>query len=139
MKKSILSLILLFVFSFLWSQKIFDYKLKTKTNAKDRTMILDIFRAKLYENYKEEFVFVVNSMNVYNDYVWLMVDTKRKDGKEFNIDKDGEYDCCHAEALFRKKSGKWYIIESGEFSTDVWYVGLWESYKLPQKMFFKLE
>lgn len=31
-------------------------------------------------------------------------------------------DCCHAEAFLKKTNGQWKVIESGFFSTDVWWL-----------------
>ena len=126
-----------FIFFFFSSnaQRILDYKVKNSSNTIERTMILDIFRAKLYEEYKYEFVFVVNHFKVGNNYAWLMADATRKDGKSIRLG-DGE-DCCHVEALFKKMGNKWYIAESAAFSTDLWYEGIQDRYpKAPIGIFY---
>ena len=41
------------------AQMIYDIKVKNPTNEKDRTMMLDILRANLYQNYKQELIFEV--------------------------------------------------------------------------------
>jgi hypothetical protein len=134
MKKIVITVCLGFVFNMGYSQMMYSYKEKTKTNSKDRTMMLDIFRANLYEDFKQEFVFVVDVFNVCNNYAWFRGSVQRKDGKKVKLDED--YDCCHVEALFKKSNGKWLIVESGAFSTDVWYDGLWDRMnKVPRKIF----
>lgn len=107
---------------------VFDLKVKTAANSADRTKMLDILRAKMYEEYKQEFVFVVDHFKMSNNYAWFMGDVQRKDGRKIVFPDDGVYDCCHAQALFRKKSGKWYLVESGSFATDVWFEGIEDRY-----------
>ncbi len=121
-KRTLFVSLLLMMFSFSQAQRILDYKVKNNSNLADRTMMLDILRAKLYEGYRQEFVFVVNHFKVGNNYAWFMGDATRKDGKSIRLG-DGE-DCCHVEALFKKIGSKWYIAESAAFSTDVWYDGI---------------
>ena len=133
MQKLSLSLLLIFILDVSYSQNIMDFKIKTASNSADRTMMLDILRGKLYETYHQEFVFVVNHFKTGNGYAWFMGQVARKDGKELRIqyDKNGEWnglDCCHVETLFKKSGGKWYIVESGEFSTDLWYAGISNRY-----------
>lgn len=118
------------------AQNITSYKVKTNANAKDRTQMLDILRAKLYENYKQEFVFVVNKLNVSsNGYAWFEGEAQRKDGKKVRVSQYA--DCCHVQALFKKSGGKWYIEESAAFATDVWYDGIWDRYPVSSALFFK--
>jgi len=109
---------LLMMFSSSQAQRIMDYKVKNNSNVTDRTKMLDILRAKLYEEYRQEFVFVVNHFKVGNNYAWFKGEATRKDGKEVELTEMG--DCCHVEALFKKIGSKWYIAESGAFSTDAW-------------------
>lgn len=116
-KRTLFIALLLMLFSNLKAQRILDYKVKNNSNLADRTMMLDIFRAKLYEEYRQEFVFVVNHFKVGNNYAWFKGEATRKDGKEVELTEFG--DCCHVEALFKKIGSKWYIAESGAFSTDV--------------------
>jgi hypothetical protein len=59
---------------------------------------------------------------------------QRKDGKEIEL-PDDSYDCCHVEALFKKNKEKWQILESGAFSTDVWWDGIWERTATPAAIF----
>jgi hypothetical protein len=118
-KRILFVTMLLMMFSFSQAQRILDFKVKNNSNLADRTMMLDILRAKLYEGYRQEFVFVVNHFKVGNNYAWFMGEATRKDGKSVRLNE--MEDCCHVEALFKKIGSKWYIAESGAFSTDVWY------------------
>ncbi len=118
------------------AQFIQEYKTKTSSNSRDRSMMLDILRANLYQEFEQELVFVVNHFKVGNNYAWFMGNAQRKDGQEIMF-PDDYYDCCHVEALFRKSNGKWYLVKSGAFSTDVWYDGIWEDYEdAPREIFF---
>ena len=122
------------MFSFTsFGQSILDYKVKNASNTKDRTMMLDILRASLYQEYKQEFIFVVDVFNVSNNYAWFKGSVQRKDGRPVKVEEDA--DCCHVEALFKKNAGKWYIVESVAFSTDVWYDGIWTRVNAPKNIF----
>lgn len=115
------------------AQSIQDYKTKTSTNNEERTQMLDLLRAEMYRGHKQEVQFVVEKLNVQGEYAWFQGQVQRKDGKEFEI--AGEADCCHMEALLRKKKGRWYIEEMTAFSMDVWWDGIWEERKLPRELF----
>jgi hypothetical protein len=138
MKKYILLIALTFSFILtnkLSAQAVYDYKVKTKANESDRTKMLDILRAKLYEEYRQEFIFVVDKLNVSDGYAWFQGVVKRNDGEPVQVNE--EEDCCHVEALMKISKGKWYIVEMAAFSTDVWWEGLWERTGAPKKIFFQ--
>lgn len=115
------------------AQPIKDYKTKTVANNSERSKMLDLLRAEMYRKHKQQVQFVVEKLNVQGDYAWFQGQVQRKDGKEFEI--EGEADCCHVEALLKKKSGKWYIEEMAAFSMDVWWDRIWEEKKLPRQLF----
>jgi hypothetical protein len=101
--------------------------------------MLDIYRAKLYNDYKQEFVFVVNHFKVGGNYAWLMADVQRKDGFRVRMPDDGVgWDCCHVEALFKNSRGKWLLVESGEFSTDVWWTNICRRYPQAPPLIFDI-
>jgi hypothetical protein len=142
---------LFFIFSIfnstdLFAQKIVSFKTKNAQNQIERTQILDLIRADLYQYHQQEFIFVVNKLNINipnidddtaatnTQFAWFMGDAQRKDGKKIKLDPYS--DCCHVEALLKKSKGKWYIVELHAFSTDVWYENLWERTGAPQKLFF---
>lgn len=135
--RSIILLIFFLPFAFVnsFGQAIYDFKIKSATNEKDRTMILDLVRGSLYQSHRQEFIFVVNKLNVTNTHAWSQGDAQRKDGRKVVVE---EYeDCCHVEALLKKNAGKWYIMELSAFSTDMWWGDLWNRYRLPRQLFFK--
>lgn len=128
----------LVVFSFLIAtttkaQKVVDYKTKSALNAADRTVMLELLRTKMKNEYKSDFLFTVRHFKVANNAAWFMGDAAWKVPKQMVLSADK--DCCHVEALFKKIRGKWQIIESEAFSTDVWYEGIWDRYTLPRAIF----
>lgn len=116
------------------AQAIIDIKVKNPSNEKERTMMLDILRANLYQQYKQELIFEVKHFKMSAGFAWFMGNAARKDGKPV---KTGEYsDGTHVEALFTKKGDKWYLAESGAFSTDMWWSGIsWNYPKAPKGIF----
>ncbi len=108
------------------AQNIRDFKVKNAQNAAERTLLLDMFRAKLFEEYKQEFIFVVDVFKVNKQYAWFSGRAQRKDGKEILIKEDE--DCCGVQALFKKSGTKWLIAASAAFPTDAWYDHIWEEY-----------
>lgn len=116
---------------------VLDYKTKTKTNEKERTYLLDLLRANLGNEFKQEFIFVVELFKISGDYAWFRGTAKRKDGKEITLSEEIPYDCCHVEALFKKTNGKWQISESAAFSTDVWWDGIQSRYPKANKDIFQ--
>lgn len=133
MKRILLLIAFAFSSNMAICQIMYDYKTKTKSNENDRTMMLDILRADLYQEYKQEFIFVVDVLNVSNGYAWFKGIVQRKDGRKVISGQDT--DCCHVESLFKKSNGKWYIVESAAFGTDVWYDGIWNRTNAPKKIF----
>lgn len=116
------------------AQMVYDIKVKNAMNEKDRTMMLDILRANLYQEYKQELVFEVQHFKLGGGYAWFRGNAVRKDGKQVKV---REYeDCCHVEALFTKRGDKWYIETSSAFSTDVWFVGLISKFPRAPKAIF---
>ena len=53
-------------------QYIQDYKTKTSSNSGDRTVMLDILRANMYKEFKQELVFAVHHFKGGNNYAWFM-------------------------------------------------------------------
>ncbi|TGK52717.1 hypothetical protein EHQ99_05200 [Leptospira bouyouniensis] len=117
-------------------QTIQNYKTKSKTNEVERTYLLDLLRARMSNEFKQEFIFVVEHFKVAGDYAWFRGTAKRKDGKDIELPEDIPYDCCHVEALYKKVNGKWQISESAAFSTDVWWDGIQQRYPKASKDIF---
>jgi hypothetical protein len=131
--KYLIAFLLLFtVKAYSQSSAILDYKVKTAANAKERTEMLDALRTYLYKDLKMTLEFYVDHLKVANNYAWLQGSADRKDGKELKF-PDDSYDCCHVEALFQKKGGKWVVAEGGAFSTDVWYEAIAKKYPAAPK------
>jgi hypothetical protein len=82
--------------------------------------MLDLLRTEIKNNIEQDVIFVVNHFLVYGNYAWMEGTVQRKDGKSLSF-PDDVYDCCHAEALFKKVNGNWILKEQGAFSTDVWF------------------
>ena len=135
MKKLLLSIILIMGIQNYYSQVVRDFKAKNESNNKDRTMMLDVLRAELYEGYKQEFIFVVNHFKVSGNYAWFEGNAQRKDGKPIKF-SDYAYDCCRVTTLFKKSNEKWDILESGAFCTDVCYAGICSRYRSAPRAIF---
>jgi hypothetical protein len=131
-KYLILFLLLFSVKGYSQNTAVLDYKAKTTANAKERTEMLDALRAHLYKECKVTLEFVVNHLKVAGNYAWFEGTAARKDGKEIKFEDDF-YDCCHAEALFQKRAGKWVVAEGAAFTTDVWYEAIAKRYPAAPK------
>ncbi len=138
MKNTLLSILLLAASQIMVAQKVVSYKNETVNNKKDRAQILNTLRRTMYKEYKQDFIFTVGTLNVFQNYAWLTVEVARKDGKAivFKKEDEGFTDCCHTEALLQKQNGKWVIVEYADFSTDVWYADpeMWKKYKITPKI-----
>jgi len=136
--KYLVFLLLLFTLqAYAQTPAIQDYKVKTAANARERTEMLDALRAQLYKEFKMTLEFYVDHFKVGNDYAWFQGSADRKDGKDIKFEEDA-YDCCHVEALFQKKNGKWTVAAGAAFSTDVWYEAIAKKYPdAPKEIFPK--
>lgn len=128
MKKNLFRYCLLALFSIfsanLEAQTIVDFKVKNASNEKDRTAMLDILRASMYQIQKQQFIYVVDHFKVGGNYAYFTGKAQRKDGKEITFPEDEAHDCCYVSALFVKKAGKWYIEDSCIFPTDACSYGI---------------
>jgi len=131
-KYLILFLLLFTIKAYSQNTAVLNYKVKTAANAKERTEMLDALRAHLYKELKMTLEFVVDHLKVSNNYAWFQGSAGRKDGKEIKFEDDA-YDCCHVEALFQKRGGKWVVAEGAAFSTDVWYEAIAKRYPAAPK------
>jgi hypothetical protein len=110
-----------------------DFAIKTATNEKERTAILDCIRKCTTKEFHQSFIFEVKVLNLSKNYAWFRGNASRKDGKEIILGDD--YDCCHVEALCQKVGGVWYVVEYGAFSTDLWYNYIWNRRKAPIEVY----
>ena len=116
-----------------FGQQIESFKKKTDSNRQERTLILDILRASLYQDYKQEFEFVVNKLNVSSQYAWFQGTAVRNDRRKVRT-KNGN--CCDVDALLKKNYGKWYIVELQAFSDNRDFIyEIWEDYNVPRELF----
>ncbi|MCT8335317.1 hypothetical protein NUH30_16670 [Leptospira sp. 85282-16] len=132
----IIGMILFLNLGILAETPVSNYKIKSSSNEKERNYLLDLLRAKLSNEFKQEFIFVVDHFKVSGDYAWFRGTAQRKDGKEISFSDEMPYDCCHVEALFKRTNGKWQIAESAAFSTDVWWEGIQGRYPNAAKEIF---
>lgn len=137
MKKIILIFTILLINLNGFSQsKTENYAVKNPSNEQQRTVMLDLLRNKMKQEFNQDFTYTVLHFKVGGNYAWLQANALRKDGKKIVLDEDIPYDCCHVEALYQKVNGKWKMVEQVSFSSDVWYVGLQENYpKAPKAIF----
>jgi len=126
-----------FIFELFGETAILDFKTKNKTNLKERTEMLDLVRMNLKKKFDIDTVFVVNLFNVSGEYAWFKGDATRTDGKSILLPEDQGLDCCHVESFFIKKNGKWKILASQSFSTDVWWEELPKKYPKANTLLFK--
>lgn len=117
------------------AQTVRDFKVKNNTNTAERTIMLDLLRKQMQDEFAQEFKFLVDHFKVSGDWAWLRATAQRKDGKEIALDDEAAYDCCHVECLFQKVDGKWTVYRHGAFSTDVWYEGIQAESGAPAAIF----
>ncbi len=103
------------------AQSMRNFKVKNEANTKERTQMLDLLRNEIKNDIEQDVIFVVDHFMVSGTYAWMEGSVQRKDGKQLNFPEEGEYDCCHVEALFKRVNGNWILKKQGAFSTDLWY------------------
>ncbi len=128
MKKLLLLLLLIALSHVGIAQSMRDFKTKSSTNSVERTQMLDLLREGVYEQVHQEVIFVVNHFKVMNNYAYFEGTAQRKDGRSLEQSIDEDNDCCNCGALFKKTNGKWHVLESGYFPTDLWCAGLTDRY-----------
>jgi hypothetical protein len=110
LKKSIISIFTLFIIFNASAQlkttssNTLEDRVKTESNKKEVIELLDILRADLYTNFKQEFVFVVKEISFKKNYSWFIGEVERKDGENIRM-IDNNSTCCQVEALFKKIKG----------------------------------
>jgi len=140
MKKSIISIFTLFIIFNASAQlkttpsNTLEDRVKTESNKKEVIELLDILRADLYTNFKQEFVFVVKEISFKKNYSWFVGEVERKDGENIRM-IDNNSNCCRVEALYKKNQGVWHLIEAQAFSKHPWYLDLESKYPdLPKRL-----
>ena len=140
MKKSIISIITLFIIFNASAQlkttspNTLEDRVKNESNKTEVIELLEILRADLYTNFKQEFVFVVKDVSFKKNYSWFVGDVQRKDAENIRM-LDNNSTCCKVEALFKKNQGVWHFIEAQAFSKHPWYLDLKCKYPdLPKRL-----
>lgn len=116
---------------------VLNFKNKNNANQLERIEMLDLLRAKVKQEFNLDVQFIVHHFKVSGEYGWMKGDVKRLDGKKIELSEEEPYDCCHVESLFKKQAGKWTILESGTFSSDVWWDGIEKRNPKINKLIFK--
>ncbi|WP_415325653.1 hypothetical protein [Chryseobacterium sp. MMS23-Vi53] len=132
MKKIFIILILAFSYDQFYSQNVYDYRVKTTSNAKDRAKILDLVRIELQKNYDQKFVFVVNKLNVSAGFAWFEGFVHKKDGGNILLEP-GEDN--HINALLKLKGSQWKIIKMETFIKEVDWDDFFYKTQAPKKIF----
>ncbi len=84
MKKSIISIITLFIIFNVSAQlkttssNTLEDRVKNESNKTEVIELLEILRADLYTNFKQEFVFVVKDVSFKKNYSWFVGDVQEK-------------------------------------------------------------
>lgn len=143
MKKSIISIFTLFIIFNASAQlkttpstpsNTLEDRVKTDSNKKEVIELLDILRADLYTDFKQDFVFVVKEASFKKNYSWVIGEAQRKDGENIRM-IDNNSTCCRVEALYKKNQGVWHLIEAQAFSKHPWYLDLESKYPdLPKRL-----
>ena len=106
------------------AQTIYDFKVKNASNEKERTAMLDVLRASMYQYEKQQFIYVVDHFKASGNYAYFTGKAQRKDGKEITFPEYQARGCCDVAVLFIKKGGKWFIEDACIFPTDVCSYGI---------------
>lgn len=113
-----------------------------KKGSEERTAILDSVRAPLEKAIDQKVIFVVEHMKVDGDWAFVKAVPKTKDGEAISYKgTEFEEEADEADeltiALLQKKDKKWVLVEHGYFTTDVWWIDLWERHKGCPKTIFE--
>ena len=112
-----------------------------------RKAILDSLRVPIEKQLKPKVVFVVRTLNVYEDWAYVGGEVQRPNGKpvDFNkipfyrdLIKEGVFDGPTTMGLLRKKAGKWKVIAWVIGPTDVAWAGWTDEFGAPTPLFPKL-
>lgn len=139
MERSALFLLLLFVSSISLIAQAVEHPEKGST---ERAAILDTLRPPVEQKLKQKVVFVVNTINVLGNWVFVDGRLRTPDGKvpnwkntpyaqaaQYGAQSDG------ISALLRRSGNGWRITTYAIGCTDVCYVDWWKRYKAPKAVF----
>ena len=108
----------------------------------ERIAVLDGMRSKTQADLKiPEVQYVVNTINVTNDWAYVLVAAKRKDGKPINAkavcayEIHGDECITKIEAVLRNVNGNWKLEEYFGGATDLWQMGYCDKKNFPIEIF----
>lgn len=133
MRKAFIVFALIFFCSKFYSQNLYDYKVKTISNLKDRARILDVLRSELKKDYDHEFIFRVNKLNISVGFAWFEGYVRRKDGKDLLLEP---YEDSHVKALLQMENKQWNIIKIEAFLNETDWEYIFKMTNAPRKIFF---
>jgi hypothetical protein len=113
---------------------LLNWAAKTPANEAERKQMLDAVRADIHQKGYPEFQFVVNHLMLKDGFAFFKGDAQNADGSAYSTSGEAE-DCCHVEALLKKENNTWKILAASAFSTDAWYVCLWQEFNVPKAIF----
>lgn len=111
-----------------------NWEVKTPANEVERKQILDAVRADIHQKGYPEFQFVVNHLKLKDGFAFFKGDAQNMNGTPYSTSGEAE-DCCHVEGLLKKENNTWKVLAAAAFSTDAWYVCLWNEFKAPKDIF----
>lgn len=111
-----------------------------KAGSKERTALLNAVRDPLEDHVFQRVIFRVQHLKVKGDWAFLLATARTLEDKPLDykgtaleaesIDTDEA-----VVALLRKKRDRWYVVTSGYFTTDVWWLDLDKRYRAPKEIF----
>lgn len=117
---------------------------KLQPGTKDRKLICNAFRKPMSKVVRgQKIVFVISSLNVYDNYAFILCSLQLSSGKAVDWSKTQYKDDFNAGdlennavGLLKKNSqGEWIVLESSFSNTDAWYISWADYYSLPPALF----
>lgn len=138
-RKSLFSLIVILVFSFIVSaQKVYTPAKKST----ERTAILNALRVPVEKELKQKISFNVENFKIQGVWAFLSGDPQNTSGGKPNYKNTPYQEAIDADmfdnnffALLKKTGGKWKVITYAIGCTDVCYASWWREYKAPKAIF----
>lgn len=101
-----------------------------RPGSAERRILLNLLRPEIARDLDAPIEFVVNEIRISGNYAFVSVNAQRPGGRRIDAAKTkwagrlypDIIDCCHAQAIYEKRAGKWRILESALGATDVWYL-----------------
>jgi len=139
MKRVYLLFVLVFAFVISLNAQAVEHPEK---GSAERTAILDTLRPPVEQKLKQKVVFVINSINIQGNWVFVDGRLRTPEGKvpnwkntpyaqaaSYGAQSDG------ISALLRRSGSSWKITTYAIGCTDVCYVDWWRRYRAPKAIF----